>query len=196
MVTLQDFYKLQNIRGMEGHSQGCKEETEFLKNIISNESITTCMEIGFNAGHSAETLLSSNNKLNLISFDIGHHSYINLGKQFIDKHYPDRHELIIGDSLTTVPEYSKKTNKKFDVIFIDGGHDYKVAKGDIINCKKLAHEKTIVIMDDTMNNKQWINSWNRGPNLAWKEAKEMEIVSEIGSRDFSSTHGLSWGYYL
>ena len=53
------------------------------------------------------------------------------GKEFIDKNYPDRHTLIIGNSLNTVPEYFKKENKKFDLIFIDGGHDYDIAKYDL-----------------------------------------------------------------
>ena len=40
-----------------------------------------------------------------------------------------------------------------------------------------------------------IGNWNKGPNRAWKEAKEMNIIKEIDSIDFSKTHGLSWGYY-
>lgn len=153
------------------------------------------MEIGFNAGHSAELFLSSNKNINLVSFDIGHHAYVNLGKEFIDKTYPNRHTLIIGDSLSTVPEYFKKENKKFDLIFIDGGHDYNNAKGDMLNCKNLAHDKTIVVLDDTMNNENWIKSWNIGPNRAWEEAKNWNIINEIGSSDFSLGRGQSWGYY-
>jgi len=153
------------------------------------------MEIGFNAGHSAELFLSSNKNINLVSFDIGMHGYVKLGKQFIDKTYPDRHTLIIGNSLDTVPEYFKKNNKKFDLIFIDGGHEYNVAKGDILNCKNLAHDKTTVIMDDTMNKSYLMMDWNIGPNNAWKEAKEWNIVKEIGTDDFSLGRGHSWGYY-
>ena len=154
------------------------------------------MEIGFNAGHSAELFLSSNKNINLVSFDIGDHEYINLGKQFIDKTYPGKHELIIGNSLTTVPEYFKKTNKKFDLIFIDGGHSYEVAKGDLINCKNLAHAKTIVIIDDTINNNEWLYKYNNGPNRAWKELRGMNIINEIGSEDYSPGRGQSWGHYL
>ena len=153
------------------------------------------MEIGFNAGHSAELFLSSNKNINLVSFDIGTHEYVKYGKNFIDKTYPGRHTLIIGNSLDTVPKYIKEENKKFDLIFIDGGHDYYVAKSDLFNCKELAHNKTIVILDDTINNNKWVNSWNEGPNSAWKEAKEMNIIKEIGSIDFNDKYGLSWGYY-
>ena len=195
MSNLVDFYKELNIIHCEGYSQQCNEESIFLKNIVNNKSINTVMEIGFNAGHSAELFLSSNKNINLVSFDIGIHEYVNIGKKFIDRTYPGRHTLIIGNSLDTVPKYIKQENKKFDIIFIDGGHDYNVAKSDLFNCKKLAHNKTIVILDDTMNNNKWIHSWNKGPNRAWKEAKEMNIIKEIDSIDFSKTHGLSWGYY-
>jgi predicted O-methyltransferase YrrM len=195
MSNLVDFYKELNIIHFEGYSQQCNEESIFLKNIVNNKSINNVMEIGFNAGHSAELFLSSNKNINLVSFDIGTHEYVNFGKKFIDRTYPGKHTLIIGNSLDTVPKYIKQENKKFDIIFIDGGHDYNVAKSDLFNCKELAHNKTIVILDDTMNNNKWINSWNTGPNRAWKEAKEMNIIKEIDSIDFSNTHGLSWGYY-
>tara|TARA_A100001015_G_C14913054_1_gene681261 strand:- start:360 stop:953 length:594 start_codon:yes stop_codon:yes gene_type:complete len=195
MTNLVNFYKEKNITNFEGYSQQVQGQVEFLRNIVNHKSINNVMEIGFNAGHSAELFLSSNKNINLVSFDIGHHEYVNLGKEFIDKTYPNRHTLIIGDSLSTVPEYFKKENKKFDLIFIDGGHDYNIAKGDILNCKNLAHDKTIVVIDDTINNENWIARWNIGPNRAWKEAKNWNIINEIGSTDFSRGRGQSWGYY-
>lgn len=195
MSNLVDFYKEKNITIIEGYSQQVKGQVKFLRNIVNHKSINNVMEIGFNAGHSAELFLSSNKNINLVSFDIGHHKYVNLGKEFIDKTYPNRHTLIIGDSLSTVPQYFKKENKKFDLIFIDGGHAYDVAKGDILNCKNLAHDKTIVVLDDTINNKDWICSWNKGPNRVWKEAKDWNMIKEIDSIDFQLGRGQSWGYY-
>ena len=195
MTNLVDFYKEKNITKFEGYSQEVKGQVEFLRNIVNDESINNVMEIGFNAGHSAELFLSSNKNINLVSFDIGHHKYVNLGKEFIDKTYPNRHTLIIGNSLSTVPEYFKKENKKFDLIFIDGDHKYNVAKGDILNCKNLAHDKTIVVIDDTMNNNNWVQGWNIGPNRAWKEAKDSNMIKEIDSIDFQRGRGQSWGYY-
>lgn len=196
MNTLAKFYNEKKIFNFdEGFSQQVEEQTSFLKNIVINPSIKYVMEIGFNGGHSSELFLSSNQNIEVVSFDIGEHSYVKLGKEFIDKTYPNRHQLIIGNSLETVPYYSNNVNKKFDVIFIDGGHIYDVAKGDIINCKKLAHDKSIVIMDDTIINDNWLRNWNLGPNRAWKEAKEWNIIKELGSVDYSPGRGQSWGYY-
>ena len=195
MSNLVDFYKEKNIVNFEGYSQQVKEQVDFLRDIVNDKSINNVMEIGFNAGHYAEIFLSSNKDISLVSFDIGFHGYLKLGKQFIDKTYPGRHALIVGNSLDTVPEYFKKENKKFDLIFIDGGHTYDISKGDILNCKNLAHDKTIVVMDDTINNNNWVLHWNEGPNRAWKEAKDLNIINEIGSIDFSPGRGQSWGYY-
>jgi len=67
--------------------------------------------------------------------------------------YPNRHKLIIGDSTKSVPEYIKNNNDiKFDIIYIDGGHEYNIAKQDLINCHKLAHKNTLVILDDVIRN--------------------------------------------
>ena len=197
MNNLANFYKTHNLfpNNFEGFSQQIPGQVEFLKNIANNFKIKNIMEIGFNAGHSAELFLSSNPNANIVSFDIGIHNYLKLGKEFIDENYPNRHTLIIGNSLNTVPEYFKKENKKFDLIFIDGDHTYETAIQDLLNCKNLAHDKTIVIMDDTMNNKNWIQNWNIGPNRAWKEVIENNIVTEVDTNDFSSGRGQSWGYY-
>lgn len=210
---LNDFYNDKKIFSFEGHSQLSNDETIFLKNIINDNSIRTILEIGFNGGHSSETFLSTNQATTVVSFDIGHHHYVNVGKQYIDQTYPGRHELIIGNSLVTIPEYYyKNANKQinnngngnvsdlpcraFDLVFIDGGHQYQEAHGDLLNCKYLSHPNTIVIMDDTMDNPDWIQSWNRGPNRAWKSGIENNIIMPLGSRDFSPRHGLSWGRYI
>ena len=180
MGSLNEYFKNNNIIPTEGYSQQVPGQIAFLKRMVSPPFIKRVMEIGFNGGHSAELFLSSNPNVELVSFDIGHHDYLKHGKEFIDNKYPNRHTLIIGNSLQTVPEYSK-TSKPFDIIFIDGGHDYPIAYGDIINCRSLAHIDTIVIMDDTMKNKSLLRGWNYGPNRAWADSITNKVVEEYGS---------------
>ena len=195
MSSLNDYFKKNNIIPTEGYSQQVPGQIAFLRRMVSSPSIKRVMEIGFNGGHSAELFISSNPNVELVSFDIGHHDYLKHGKAFIDSKYPNRHTLIIGDSLQTVPEYSKKA-KPFDIIFIDGGHDYPIAYGDIVNCRSLAHMHTIVIMDDTIKNKNWVRGWNYGPNRAWADCITNNIIEELGSDDCEPGRGHSWGRYI
>ena len=110
-----------------------------------------------------------------MSFDLGEHSYVSAAKNFIDKRFPGRHELVIGDSRSTVPRYRAEhpeTCSDFD--FIDGGHNYEVASADLRNCRYLA-QGGFVIMDDLLD---W-KSWGIGPARAWAEACHEGLVSEM-----------------
>lgn len=151
------------------------------------------LEIGFNGGHSADAFLKYNPQTKLVSFDIGTHAYVKDGKAYIDHTYPGRHELVIGDSTKTVPEY--QSDHKFDVIFIDGGHEYPIAKADLENCKRFAHEQTLVLVDDVVKRNDWVAYYNRGPNKAWEEAKGSGLIKEIDSEDYSHGRGMAWGKY-
>jgi hypothetical protein len=73
-------------------------------------------------------------------------------------------------SLPQVPAYvDAYPEKKCDLLFIDGGHSYEVAKADIENFKALATEDSLVIMDDT-------NMW--AVEQAWAEAEVNGIVKQ------------------
>jgi predicted O-methyltransferase YrrM len=152
------------------------------------------LEIGFSAGHSSDTFLKSNDNVIVTSFDLGYHSYVIYGKSYIDQKYPERHQLIIGDSRETLPAFIKNTDRKYDIIFIDGGHEYEVSYSDLINCKQLAHKDTIVIMDDVTNAANEV--YNRGPSQAWKDCIAQNIVLEEDHFEFNRWRGMSTGKYI
>lgn len=137
-------------------------------------SLEIC-EIGFNAGLSSLAFLLSDGNSTVTSFDIGNHPYVQPAKKYIDSRFPQRHNLVLGDSTEAVPLFSNSNpEQKFDLIFIDGGHSYSVAMQDIKNCMSLAHNDTVVIVDDLV---PWL-PWGFGPWKAWRKAKKINLINE------------------
>ena len=193
MTTLESYYKDNGISITEGYSKQVEEQVKFLREISSYESINNILEIGFNGGHSSEIFLSSNKNVKVVSFDINMHHYVMKGKDFIDKNYPGRHTLITGDSTKTIPQY--ESDIKFDMIFIDGGHDFEIASKDIKNCKRFAKDNTILVVDDIVRNKNFMCHWNQGPNKSWEIAVNTGDVTELGQKDYQMGRGQAWGLY-
>tara|TARA_B110000483_G_scaffold115862_1_gene140532 strand:+ start:511 stop:1128 length:618 start_codon:yes stop_codon:yes gene_type:complete len=181
----------------EGYCQQVPNQIEDLKYLTcENLGITNVLEIGFNVGHSADVFLNNNKKIHMFSFDIGEHAHVALGKKYIDETYPHRHTLIIGDSQMTIPKFVKDFKLKFDVIFIDGGHEYQVVHADLENCRELAHNGTVVIIDDVVYDPNKKEAWTIDPTRAWDEKKASGCISEIYSKEYCKGRGMAWGRYL
>lgn len=151
------------------------DELAYLANTARRTDAQRICEIGFNAGYSSYAFLSANPSTEVVSFDLGEHGYTRTAKKLIDKEFPGRHTLVYGDSTKTVPEYRKThLDETFDLVFIDGGHDYAVAKADIVNMEPFCTTRTVVIMDDLT---PW-QAWGEGPAKAWTEAITEGLVTQ------------------
>jgi predicted O-methyltransferase YrrM len=194
--NLTNFLNDNNFYSFEGHCQLEMQKVNHLIQLTNTPNISV-MEIGFNAGHSAEVFLENNSSLTLTSFDLCEHKYVHTGKKYIDKTYPNRHVLITGDSTISIPSYiNNNKNKKFDVIFIDGGHEYDIAKSDLENCFQLAHKDTIVAIDDTIYTPGWEQGYTIGPTKAWIENLNENKIIELYREDYCIGRGMSWGKYV
>lgn len=152
------------------------------------------LEIGLNLGHSSDAILEHTNA-KIVSFDLKQFGYSELVKNYFNKYYPDRHTIIWGDSTVTIPNYDPEF-KVFDVIFIDGGHDYEIAKADLENCQQLSNNNTLVILDDVVRTTP--EPWNEGPTRAWEEmvAEGKIIELENTYKTFTGSRGLVAGRYV
>jgi len=194
-TSLVSFLREHDVRIGEGNCMDIPEQQQDLIN-LTKIPIRTIMEIGFNAGHSADVFLKNNPNSTLVSFDIGDHEYVHTAKRYIDLHYPNRHTLILGDSTVTIPQYvEQNNNKNFDVIFIDGGHEYATARADLLNCRKLSHTNTLVLLDDTIYKKEWEVEYTIGPTNAWVELLNDHSLIELGRKEYRLGRGMSWGKY-
>lgn len=177
---------------IEGGCYELQAQINDIIEIIKSPSVVNVLEIGFNAGSSADIILGNNPNINLVSFDIGSHDYVSLAEKYINEKYPNRHKLIIGDSTKTIPLY--ETDIKFDVIFIDGGHEYHTVIADLTNCHKLAHENTIVMLDDYSAN--YDACYTIGPTRGWNEFVENNKIKEINRSEYRLARGMVWGNYV
>ena len=154
-TPIEKFYNYEmdfnNFKLQEYEGASIIEQTNFFIDLMTNNShIKTILEIGFNTGRSAAYFLGSRDNIKVISVDIGTHHYVDACKNLIDKHFPGRHTLLIGDSKVVLPQLLNLQPKiKFDLIFIDGDHSEPGPLIDARNCLALANKDTLLFMDDT-----------------------------------------------
>lgn len=119
------------------------------------------MEIGFNAGHSCLLMLIANPSCKIQCFDIGWHPYTQPCFEYLRSCFPERIEIVYGDSTKTVATFHQEhPGTKFDLLHIDGGHDEDILVADLFNTRMLADRgEHIVIIDD--DNIPHIHALNR-----------------------------------
>lgn len=190
-LTSQGFY----IDALEGNMSDIPEQCDDVMKIVSMPFVKTILEIGFNSGHSSELMLRTNPHVKVVSFDLGEHEYTAKAKQYIDKMYPLRHLLILGNSVQTIPTFHHmQPDARFDLIFIDGGHDYLTARADLGNCRFLSHPMSLVIMDDIVFSTSMMHT--AGPTKCWREQKEKRTLEELQHKEYSPGRGHCVGRYI
>lgn len=110
------------------------------------------MEIGFNAGHSTLLFLLSNPKSFITVFDLCEHDYTMPCFRYLNEKFPNRLQMIAGNSIYTLPNFYKKffsDKNKFDLIHIDGCHYREIANKDFFNSLRMADN--FIVFDDTQD---------------------------------------------
>lgn len=142
---------------------------------MRNTKARRIVEVGFHAGYSTHAFLSTS-EARVVSFDLGAHAHLDAAKRLVGERFPGRHVLVRGDSRQTVPAYAEThPDARFDIIFIDGGHWYDVARADLANLRQLAAETATVVMDDLM---PW-EFWGEGPSRPWADAVRDGLLLQV-----------------
>ena len=144
-----------------------------------------CLEIGFNAGHSSMIFFNSNPTIQMICYDNLYHIYTLPCSKYLQTKY--NLQLITGDSRETT--FDMNRNIKYDLIHVDGAHSKELAFKDIINCRYVAHDNTILIVDDSDYTQinDVINFLISCNVLIEVEYKKLDLVENIYHRIFKYT---------
>ena len=129
--------------------------------MLKDKSINNILEIGFNTGFSCILFKLLFPQSKFLAIDINHHKYVVPCYNKIKTDFKNIN-IILETSLEALP----KLNEKYDLIHIDGCHNYNVAKQDILNSLKLSKPGTIIIFDDT-DQKELCNEFILSKN--WSE---------------------------
>ena len=119
----------------------------FAELLDKERTVKDILEIGFNAGVSAGTFLSCRSNIKVTSVDLGHHEYILPAQKLLQKLFPERLMLLVGDSRDVLPQLIRK-KEKYDMIFVDGGHEGDIPFLDIQNALQLCKPGSLILVDD------------------------------------------------
>lgn len=143
---IQAQVKRTKLKGLPAEGSATASQIEWFQKWIIENNPEWILEIGFNAGISAEGMLRTNDSCKLISFDLNKYEYTAPRYRQLKKTYGERFYFIQGDSKETVPIHARKS---YDLIFIDGDHSAAGCYADIVNCFWKANPvKTTVVIDN------------------------------------------------
>ena len=95
--------------------------------------------------------------------------------------------LVAGDSQGQFVKDQLIKNKFYDLIFIDGGHDYKVVKNDYLLALKTKSKKSVIVIHD-IDCDQF-----PGPRKLWNEIKKDKnnkcIKKQFSNKNYFSNFG-------
>jgi len=99
-----------------------------------------------------------------------------------------------GSIRITSDEFFKNNQETFDLIFIDGLHQYEQVKRDVYNSLKFLNKNGVILLHDCMptsfirqTSKRSSNIWNGD---VWKNIVELRTLEQIDTYTIYADHGI------
>ena len=99
-----------------------------------------------------------------------------------------------GNTRMTSDEFFKNNQETFDLIFIDGLHQYEQVKRDVYNSLKFLNKNGVILLHDCMPTsfirqtpKRSSNIWNGD---VWKNIVEFRTLDQIDTYTIYADHGI------
>lgn len=137
-------------KAIEGHMQEQPEVTAMWQDIKVQTNFNSLLEIGFNVGHSAVYVMSLFPDTIVDSVDINRDPRTQEGADLVKARYSSRFNFYTYNTLQLkedIDNGSFKFQNTYDLVFVDGGHEYSVAVNDIQMAKDLGVK--YIVVDDT-----------------------------------------------
>jgi predicted O-methyltransferase YrrM len=151
------------------------EEAQFFSNLVRGKGRINVAQVGLGLGKSAWAFLAANADCHLLTFDNGSHAASGEIASRISKAFPQRHEVVWGDSKAEIPHYNTTIGVDASIAFIDGGHDYDSCMSDLRN---LYAPGRLVLTDD-----YWPYHDNgrslHGVYRAWEDGIKTGLLKQI-----------------
>lgn len=180
MKEIKDFLETLNQGGIEAYHK-------------LHEIASTCqgiaLEIGSGYGIGSCAFLNETQIEKLITID----KITNLEPYGYDKRVKmmgveDRIERIIGDSKVILKEHIDDGSwiKKFDLIYVDGDHQYEGVKEDILNSLEVLKDDGVMILDDFLHKANWLGRYGI-PHALYDILKMKKLKVEL----FGDANGIA-----
>lgn len=125
-------------------SASLSDRAERLRRLAAQAS--RCLDIGFNAGHSAVLMLLSSPAVTVLSFDLGIQPYAQQCADYVARSFPGRFEVVWGDTRETLRRrLGTEPDHRFDLVFIDGGNSAETRRSNMQDCRRVAAVGSVVI---------------------------------------------------
>lgn len=181
----------------EGYTFQNFELFEDLTNFCHAKNPQNILEIGFLCGSSALMFLI-NTTGKLTSIDINECPY---SEHYIQSKWPNRFTFLNGNSNEIIGNLVDKfsgsslindDNILYDLIFIDGSHDYETVKQDTLNSIKLLHMNGYIIINDVVLTEEFRNFWNEGATQVYQELCKMPeyTIEEQYAKSYCKGRGI------
>lgn len=124
-----------------------KSYVYFLWEMVYESDAQNVLEIGTRNFQSTRTIVSALEEKKsgiLTSIDIRNH------KSRLEQHLESYWEFVEGDS-SKIDTLEKVNKKEYDILLIDGSHEYEIAKSDYEMYSPLVKEKGFILLHDVCN---------------------------------------------
>jgi hypothetical protein len=163
----------------------------------SGGGIVNICETGFNWGTSSLAWLCASPATRVFSFDLDQgyktstihgRPYIHEAAAWLQRRFPGRLTLTLGDSFRTVPGFVRQHKRQplCDIILADGGHDAANAYADMRNLRCVAKRNALLLADDCDPEPPGLRAQKLGVHIAYTRMREEGFLRHRSAHNFSS----------